>query len=136
MNDRYLFKAKRGDNTEWVQGYYFKKKCTDYQDVDNNIQNEIHFIYNETAHKVIPETVCQCTGEKVANDQLVWEFDKLNFTVFDCFGGDVQYLGVVEWGYGEYMLYVNDKTYFNLYWVLQQDDEAEITGNIHDEATK
>ena len=24
MNDRYLFKAKRADNGEWVQGYYYQ----------------------------------------------------------------------------------------------------------------
>lgn len=29
MNDRYLFKAKRTDNGEWVKGYYRYIQCLD-----------------------------------------------------------------------------------------------------------
>ena len=71
MNDRYLFRAKRIDNGEWVEGYY--------------VYNEMHYIgVLCTEHnivpairwfKVIPATICQCTGLRDKNGTLIWEND-------------------------------------------------------------
>lgn len=80
MNDRYLFKAKRTDNGEWVQGYYAKGL-----DVFTNCE-EAHIIFEPNTmfyssgetdgwYKVDPSTICQCIGLKNKNGKLIWEND-------------------------------------------------------------
>lgn len=55
MEDRYLCKAKRADNGEWV--------------VWNALTGIPHDI------SIIQGTICQCTGLKDKNGKLIWEND-------------------------------------------------------------
>ena len=68
MEDRYLFRAKRIDNGEWVQGYLFGicEKRYILWGMTNDIPNMI---------EVDPTTICQCTGLKDKNGKLIWEND-------------------------------------------------------------
>ena len=72
MEDRYLFKAKRLDNGEWVQGYLYgiwEKRyilCGMTNDVPDMIEVE-------------PSTICQCTGLKDKNGNLIWENDIMKY---------------------------------------------------------
>ena len=72
MEDRYLFKAKRIDNGEWVQGYLYGiwEKRYILWGMTNDIPDMI---------EVEPSTICQCTGLKDKNDKLIWENDIMKY---------------------------------------------------------
>ena len=87
MEDRYLFKAKRLDNGEWVQGYLYgilEKKYILWG-MTNDIPNMI---------EVDPTTICQCTGLKDKNGKLIWENDIASYS--DLITGDKKII-CIEW---------------------------------------
>ncbi len=47
-----------------------------------------------------------------------------------------QYLGVVEYAGTRFMLVVDDETFFDLDRTVNQDDEFEVFGNIHETENK
>ena len=72
MNREILFKAKRKDNGEWVEGGYF---CEPYTDKEFIIRwNSFGLGYNEFI-EIDPETLCQYTGLTDKNGQKIWEND-------------------------------------------------------------
>ena len=83
MEDKYLFKAKRIDNGEWVIGYYgvigernviIEKYTENYYCPD--ICESRH---GNQIHEVNSKTICQCTGLKDKNGKLIWEGDIILF---------------------------------------------------------
>ena len=95
MEDRYLYKAKRIDNGEWVQGALFngESHCI--------IGQEIKFSpYTEHECKIVGyevdrDTICQCTGLKDKNGKLIWENDIMVAHLDDSFPEDTTYARVV-----------------------------------------
>lgn len=76
MENRYLYRAKRLDNREWVQGALI------YDDRDKlyRIITEIDYstgtcLTTDNAPRVDKSTICQCTGLKDKNGKLIWEND-------------------------------------------------------------
>ena len=110
MEDRYLFKAKRIDNGEWVQGYLYGiwEKRYILWGMTNDVPDMI---------EVDSSTICQCTGLKDKNGKWVWENDIVKY---DWGGTRIDFI--------EYQppIFTYSKS---MRWNLQQD---EVIGNIFD----
>ena len=76
MNDRYLYRAKRIDNGEWVIGYLSHPHCTDSEKgVESYYFKERDENGWYSQRIVDPSTICQCTGLRDKNGKLIWEND-------------------------------------------------------------
>ena len=125
MEDRYLFKAKRLDNGEWVQGYLFGiwEKRYILWGMTNDIPNMI---------EVDPTTICQCTGLKDKNGKLIWENDIVGF--WDAYStengqAEMDCIGKVVWDDETISFQVTNRLSAESYEVL---DECSVVGNIFD----
>ena len=84
MNDRYLYRAKRKNWRElpkemwWVEGYLYGIWERRYilWGMTNDVPNMV---------EVDPSTICQCTGLKDKNGNLVWENDVVRIKYDDDF---------------------------------------------------
>lgn len=125
MKDRYLFKAKRTDNGEWVEGAL----VYDGRDKLYRIITEINYstgtcLTTDNAPRVDKSTICQCTGLKDENDKLIWEND-----IIRCKVGTAK----VIWDKSEWRIewLKNDLWRKDLYyWAVEDIQRVVVIGNI------
>ena len=130
MQDRYLFRAKRLDNGQWVQGFICKKKYKSnkfyiscFHDKDDN----------EQFFAIDPDTICQCTGLKDKNGKLIWENDIVAY--WDSYStesglAEADCIGKVVWDDETISFQVTNRLSAESYEVL--GDECSVIGNVFD----
>ncbi|MCI5919025.1 MAG: YopX family protein [Roseburia sp.] len=126
-----LFKAKRIDNGEWVEGYYLSKY--------DLLEKEVHFIFSADKHntwicaEIDPETLCQFTGLCDKNVNRIWENDIVNYNgkyASIKFGMYCSSSGYGNYNLGFYVDFPGETLYRKElgYW----HEKVEVVGNIFD----
>ena len=122
-----LFKAKRKDNGEWVEGYYQKRY--------DLLGNEEHLIFHADSYtvweyaEIDPETLCQFTGLCDKNGNKIWENDILMAHLDESYPEDVTYI-TVKWNFAGFVAYEagTDGEYLDEFDL----EHYEVVGNIFD----
>lgn len=124
MDDRYLFRAKRTDNGEWVEGALFdgKEHCIIGQKI--KFSPYVSLECKITGYEVDPSTICQCTGLTDKNGKKIFENDIVQ---------DGWYNGTVEYEDGCFVIKWNNIKFLRKdlgYWANL--DGFQTIGNIYD----
>ena len=122
-----LFRGKRTDNGEWVEGYYYKAKyCRTDDELCDYITVPHPKEYNEpSSHYIVdPDTVGQYTGLKDKNGTKIFEGD---------IGRRRDDIFLIDWSEEKaaFVMIFNDYICEILY-LEEMWDDAEVIGNIHD----
>lgn len=150
MNDRYLFRAKRIDNGEWVEGdlvhsvYKINDVCVGKYGTEVGM------------HQVDESTICKCTGLKDKNGKKIWENDIVDFlghkcrVKYECGSFGIAYRECIDWEEIEYHICSvtgcdnalcaceNDNfiSLWEIYWNFNDEDDClstvDVIGNIFD----
>ena len=133
MNDRYLYRAKRTDNGEWIEGYYAYAYGKHYI-ITVGATCALHpYHWYFKNHEVDPSTICQCTGLKDKNGKLIWENDIVAY--WDSYStesglAEADCIGKVVWDDETISFQVTNRLSAESYEVL--GDECSVIGNVFD----
>lgn len=124
-----LFRAKRKDNGEWVEGSYHHQ--TDYY----GDPRDTHYIIDGTAtdmegygehYEIAPETLCQFIGKTDKHGKKIWENDIVKHEI-SCT------IGTVKWYAEDYVGWcVDDVQIDEQQFTDEMWNECEVIGNIFD----
>lgn len=130
MEDRYLFKAKRVDNGEWVTGSLITCEDGTCKIATSLLEGKADEPILACAYNVDRDTICQCTGLKDKNGKPIWEND------------------IVKYGQGNLYKAFWQNNYYQFSWVCVKSEifqigakwdlwsfksyEIEVVGNIFD----
>ena len=102
MEDRYLFRAKRIDDGELIEGFLIFEK--DRAFIAHRVC-EVMNSYSKAGEEygfgnfieVDPSTICQCTGLKDKNGLLIWENDIISINTYSYEEPEDTVVGVVKY---------------------------------------
>lgn len=129
MDERFLFRGKRKDNGELVEGYLYITHDGKYEIAKYCDETNIERI----AYEVIPKTVGQCTGLEDKNGKLIFEGDILEFVNDD---GESSFYVVIwdtsllSWQVQEISHYIKNDYYG--FDELCEFGDTEVIGNVYD----
>ena len=85
MEDRYLFRAKRDDNGEWVEGFLFLVNDLPYILPHHNTGQPIHGdnLLSVSA-EVQKDTICRCTGYEGIYEKDIFQCDDEIYVIEWC----------------------------------------------------
>lgn len=135
MNDRYLFRAKRMDNGEWVEGFLFQLCydsifcwCIGNEPLSPNDYSELCG-FNREWFYIDESTICQCTGLKDKSGKLIWENDIVRIVY-----NGIEYIYKVIWDVSELDFKATNgkENYKSNFQYLTCCEEIEIIENIFD----
>lgn len=125
-----LFRAKRIDNGEWVEGYFvigkwYLDEKERYAILPIDLCFYPHCEINEWI-EIAPKTLCQYTGLKDKNGKWIWENDIIKHEISDT-------IGTVKWYQEDYVGWCVDDTIIDeQQFTDEMWNECEVIGNIFD----
>lgn len=162
MADRYLFKAKRKDNGEWVIGHLIQSFTRSWISSEQADKTRLISVSKTQALwraiEVYPSTICQCTGLKDKNGKRICENDIVDFlghkgtVVFECGSFGIVFREIIDWeeieanicpitGCDNSLYACENDNYISLweiYWNFNDEDDSvntvEVIGNVFDNA--
>ncbi len=132
MESRYLYRGKRIDNGEWVEGYLSYPFCTEKG-------NESYYFYAKDSLGffcrcvVDASTICQCTGRTDGDKALIFEHDVVAY--LDTYSTENGYaeadcVGEVVWDEETLSFQVTNRLSAESWEVI--DGECKVLGNTID----
>lgn len=132
MNREILFKAKRKDNGEWVEGIPIKTNIGYFISYDENPHycNQYGYMEIDDIAMIDENTICQFTGLTDKNGEKIWENDILKAHLDESYPQDITYAKII---WSKCRFCINENHSSNIETLEKRDAEYfEVCGNIFD----
>lgn len=129
-----LFRAKRLDNGEWVEGFLFETEENSYIAYNKQFDDDLFLSPQNIFIPIDKATICQYTGLTDKNGNKIWENDVIGY--WDTYStenglAEADCIGKVFWDDETLSFQVTERLSAESYEVM---DECSVIGNIFDNA--